>query len=92
MGEERRLELFNSSIESALRCLIIIEKMKPVSLEMLVIYDYLCLNTEDFGGPNSLHAPVPNRNVQILVRRKIIKDDLKILIAKELINVKPLKK
>lgn len=91
MGEERKLELFNSSIESALRCLIIIDKMKPVNLDMLTIFDYLCLNSKDFGGPDSLHAPVPNRNVQILVRRKVIEEGLKILIAKELVNVKPLK-
>lgn len=91
MGEERKIELFNSAIESALRSLIIIKKLKSVNLDKLIIYDYLCLNTKDFNGPNSLHAPIPNRNVQILIRRKMIQEGLKILIAKELINVKPLK-
>jgi hypothetical protein len=91
MGEERKVELFNSPIETALRSLVIIQKFKSVSLDSLVIYDYLCINSKDFDGPESLHVPVPNRNVQILVRRQLIQNGLQLLIAKDLINIKPLK-
>lgn len=92
MGEEiRTIELFNTPVESALRSLLIINEMKTLSLDQIILYDYLCLNSGDFNGPPSIHAPIPNRNVQILIRRQIIKEGLKVLISKELISVKPLK-
>jgi hypothetical protein len=92
MGEERRpLELYNSPIEVGLRCLMIIKHKRSVSLEQLIIYDYLCLNTHDFNGPQSLHAAIPHRSVQVYVRREIIKKGLKLLISKELATVKGLK-
>jgi hypothetical protein len=88
MGEVRNQVIFNSPTESALRTLLIIDEVKSLNIDKLIIFDYLCLNTEDFNGPSSIHAPVPNRNVQILIRREVIKDGLKILVAKELVKVK----
>lgn len=91
MGEVKNIELFNSPLETALRTLLIVNKMKKVSLDGLIIYDYLCLNTNDFNGPSSIQPPIPNRNVQILIRREVIKEGLKILVSKELVDVKFMK-
>lgn len=93
MGQEitRALELFNSPVEVGLRCLLIINQKRRVNLEQLVMFDYLCLNTNDFDGPPSIHAPVPHRSVQILVRREMIKTGLRLLISKELVSIVNLK-
>lgn len=92
MGEEKRaIELYNSPIEVGLRCLIIISHKRSVNLEQLIIFDYLCLNTHDFNGPKSLHAAIPHRNIQVYVRREIIKKGLKLLVTKQLATIKSLK-
>jgi len=86
--KKRNTAAFNSSIEVGLRSLLILKHAQSaLSLERLITYDYLCLNTADINGPSSLHAPVPHRSVQLFVRRGIIQDGLKLLIAKGLVGV-----
>ena len=73
-----------------MRCLSIInhsEGEKGLDIERLMYLDYLCLNTKDIGGESSLHAPIPNRGVQIYSRKKLIMNGLKILASKELVEV-----
>lgn len=72
MGEIEKI--YNSPIEIAIRILMILNysQNKKGSLEKLMILDHLSLNTFDVGGPVSLHAPVPNRGVQVYSRKQIM--------------------
>jgi len=89
---KRKTELFNSDVEVGMRVLLIINNVNgSIDLDRLLVYDYLCLHTFDFKGPKSLHPPIPNRNIELVIKRERINRALKLLIVKELIKVKPLK-
>lgn len=91
MNEQTNIKVFNSPLEIALRLLLIISKTGKggISLDRLVIYDYLTLNSGDVNGaPTSLHPALPNRSSQLLVKREIVKKSLQILSSKELLIVK----
>lgn len=79
--------LYNSTIEVAVRIILILEKSKNhlCSKEKLLALDHFALNTFDLGGPTSLHAPIPNRGVQILAKKPILDKALIFLISKDLI-------
>ena len=89
MGEITKI--YNSVIEVAMRCLVVLNHSprKTISLEEIMILDHLSLNTFDVGGPVSLHAPIPNRGVQIYSRKEIISKSLKMLLSKDLIQLNP---
>ncbi|MEP5339442.1 MAG: ABC-three component system middle component 2 [Algibacter sp.] len=90
---KRKIELFNSDVEVGMRALLIINNVKgSIDLDRLLVYDYLCLHTYDFGGPESLHPAIPNRNVELVIKSERISKGLRLLITKELINVRLLKK
>lgn len=90
---KRNTELFNSDVEVGMRALLIINNIKgSIDLDRLLVYDYLCLHSYDFGGPKSLHPAIPNRNVELVIKRERLSKGLKLLIAKELIKVNLLKK
>lgn len=98
MGEMKKQNIknriFNSPLEIALRVLLILSLGKKVSysLERLIIYDYLILNSGDLdNAPESLHPSLPNRSSQLLVKRKLVQKALLILASKELIIIKYLK-
>lgn len=80
---------FNNPIETGLRSLIILSASYPKSLDLqqLIYYDYLTVHTGDIeGGPNSIHPAVPNRTGELLVRRKIIEQGLKLFVNKKFIE------
>jgi hypothetical protein len=81
--------IFNTPLEIGLRVLVILnaERKNTMDVERLMYFDYLSLNTGDLGGATSLHAPVPNRGVQVYARKELIQKGLAILLSKELINV-----
>ncbi len=83
--------IFNSSLEIALRLLIIINLSdKGISRDRLNIYDYLILNTGDIAdAPNSLHPALPARSTQLFIKHHKIKEALNILLSKELIIIEP---
>jgi|SRR5690554_6798676 len=83
--------IFNSPLEIALRVLLILSfgKKNSFSLERLIIYDYLILNSGDIeNAPESLHPSLPNRSSQLLVKRELLQKALLILASKELIVIK----
>lgn len=83
-------KLFNSPLELGIRCLIILSHLKTASdIERLMYFDHLALNTHDIDGPESLHAPIPHRGVQIYARKEILQKGITILLSKELITVLP---
>lgn len=84
----QKIRLFNTPLEIGFRVLIILRQFdnRTLDLEQLMYLDYLCLNTEDVGGPSSIGAPIPNRGVQVFARKELIQQGLTILLSKELIE------
>jgi hypothetical protein len=55
-------------------------------LQRLVELDYLVVHSADVGGPESLHAPLPLRAGELLVRRQLIEKGLLLMMSKGLIE------
>lgn len=85
-----KAEPFNSPLETGLRSLAILEAAFPNSydLQRLVEMDYLVVHSADVGGPDSLHAPLPLRAGELLVRRQLIEKGLLLMMSKGLIERK----
>jgi hypothetical protein len=82
--------LYNSPIELAIRTLIILyHHDSKTDIDRLMYLDHLALNTEDIGGPPSIHAPIPHRGVQIFARKELIEKGITILVSKQLISIVP---
>lgn len=81
-------EPFNSSLETGVRSLAILVAAFPVSfdLQRLIEMDYLVVHSGDAGGPKSLHAPLPLRVGELLVRRGLIENGLNLMISRGLIE------
>lgn len=86
-------KVYNSNFEIAIRILVILNNLplKCSSIYKLMILDHIALNTFDVGGPASLHAPIPNRGVQVYSRKEILNESIKLLISKDLIKLIPSK-
>jgi hypothetical protein len=86
-------KVYNSNFEIAIRTLVILLNLplKRSSTYKLMVLDHISLNTYDAGGPASLHAPIPNRGVQIYSRKEILNESIKLLISKDLIGIIPSK-
>lgn len=83
---------FNSPFEVGLRMLIIlaITPMKKFDLQRLIYYDYLVLHTNDVGvmnSPVSIHPDTPYRSGEIIVRRHVVQQGLKLMNSKNLLNI-----
>ncbi|HYH15814.1 MAG TPA: ABC-three component system middle component 2 [Flavisolibacter sp.] len=94
MGKVENIEsnsspnLFNTPLEVGLRGVVILDQLNEwADLEKIMYLDYLSLNTKDIGGEESIHAPIPNRGVQVFARKDLLQKGLVIYLAKELINV-----
>lgn len=89
MSEERQpnVTVFNSALETGVRSLVILEANFPGALDLqrLVDFDYLAVHSADVGGPESLHPPIPMREGELLVRRKIIEEGLSLMMSRGLI-------
>ena len=82
--------VFNSPIETGLRCLTILEAGYPklYDIERITYYDYLLVHSGDImGGPESIHPSTPHRTGEMIIRRPVIEEGLKIMISRGLIDV-----
>lgn len=79
---------FNSPLETGVRALSILEAAHPngCDLQRLVELDYLVVHSGDAGGPESLHAPLPMRASELLVRREIIEKGLLLMASRGLVE------
>jgi len=79
---------FNSSLESGVRALIILTSIYPQSADQqrLVEFDYLVVHSGDANGPVSLHAPLPMRAGELLVRRSIVESGLLLMMSRGLVD------
>jgi hypothetical protein len=91
--EQNKTRLFNTPLEIGLRLLVTLaQAQNQMDSEKLMYLDFLCLNTFDIGGPESLHAPIPNRGVQVFAKKELIQKGLAVMLSKELIAIEPTEK
>ncbi|KAA1291464.1 ABC-three component system middle component 2 [Leptospira interrogans] len=91
MGDKEKNNPFNTSFEAGIRSLVILNVAYPNALDLqrLVEFDYLALHSGDAGGPESLHAPLPLRSGELLIRRGVIELGLNLMISRNLIEKIP---
>ena len=73
--------LFNSQLEAGIRAVIVLELLRPevADLSEMVLFDHLVVHSHDIGGPRSLHAEVPARKGELLVRRRLVESGLDLM-------------
>lgn len=83
--------LFNSPLETGIRSLSVLVAAYPavVDLERLVEMDYLVVHSGDVDGPDSLHADLPMRAGELLIRRGLIEKGLILMTSRNLIECIP---
>lgn len=90
MSKERQpnVTVFNSALETGVRSLVILTANFPVALDLqrLVDFDYLVVHSGDVNGPESLHPPLPMREGELLVRRKIIESGISLMMSRGLVT------
>lgn len=90
MSDERQpsVMVFNSALETGVRSLVILAANFPCALDLqrLVDFDYLVVHSGDVDGPESLHPPLPMRESELLVRRKIIESGLSLMMSRGLVT------
>ncbi|HOV87816.1 MAG TPA: hypothetical protein PLM79_15760 [Syntrophobacteraceae bacterium] len=79
---------FNSALETGVRSLAILNAVFPDALDLqrLMDFDYLVVHSGDIGGPESLHAPLPLRSGELLVRRGLIEKGLLLMMSRGLVQ------
>lgn len=79
---------FNSPLEAGVRSVCILLPAYPQTwdLQRLVVLDHLIVHTGDIGGPESLHAAIPLRTTELLVRRELVERGLLLMISRGLVE------
>jgi hypothetical protein len=74
-------ELFNSRLEAGIRAVVILESIRPETADLseMVLFDHVVVHTSDVGGPASLHAELPERKGELLVRRRLVEASLQLM-------------
>ncbi|WP_085720845.1 ABC-three component system middle component 2 [Pseudomonas sp. B22(2017)] len=88
MSEPTVKSPFNGPLETGVRSLAILTAAFPMAMDLqrLVEMDYLVVHSEDAKGPSSLHAPLPLRAGELLVRRGLIESGLKLMVRRGLLS------
>lgn len=79
---------FNSPLEAGVRALGVLVPAHPraFDLQRLVAFDYLVVHSGDLGGPESLHPQLPQREAELLVRRRIVERGLHLMMHRGLVD------
>ncbi|WP_071601209.1 ABC-three component system middle component 2 [Dickeya zeae] len=88
MNNKMHPEPFNSPFETGIRSLAILVAGYPESYDVqrLVEMDYLVVHSGDADGPDSLHAPLPMRAGELLIRHHLIEKGLVLMISRGLVR------
>lgn len=80
-GEHYEIKLFNSPLETGIRATVVLDAVFPRSFDLahLTWFDHLVVHTQDIGGPTSLHPDIPQRTGELLIRRRVVEDGLKLM-------------
>src|ERR1700744_3513837 len=75
------LPLFNSALETGVRTVIVLDAVHPRAFDLahLTWFDHLVVHTSDIGGPESLHPDIPQRTGELLVRRRLVENGVKLM-------------
>ena len=73
--------LFNSTLETGVRAVIVLDALHPRAFDLahLTWFDHLVVHTYDIGGPPSLHPDIPQRTGELLVRRRLVEEGIKLM-------------
>ena len=79
---------FNTPFETGVRALYILAASYPTKMDLqrLIDMDYLVVHSADAGGPKSLHAPLPLRGGELLVRRGLVEHGLELMVSRRLVE------
>lgn len=74
-------DLFNSRLETGIRSVVILESLRPLHADIteMVLFDHVVVHSADLGGPRSLHAQIPERRGELLVRRRLVAAGLELM-------------
>lgn len=74
-------QLFNSPLETGTRSVLILHAAhsRAFDLTHLTWLDHLVVHTADLDGPPSLHPDIPQRDGELLVRRKNVEEGLRLM-------------
>ena len=75
-------QLFNSPLETGVRSVVLLHAATPRAYDLthLTWLDHLVVHTEDLpAGPPSLHPDIPQRSGELVVRRSIVEEGLKLM-------------
>lgn len=80
---------FNSPFELGIRMVYLLTNLFPrgADLQKLILLDYAAIYSGDFGGPKSLHTPVPYRTAELYSRRNTVQSGLRLMATKRLVDV-----
>ncbi|MGN6479792.1 ABC-three component system middle component 2 [Luteibacter sp.] len=86
-----RPKLFNSTIETGVRSVLLLNAAFPNTYDVTAItwFDHLIVHTGDIGGPTSLHPDVPQRSGELLVRRRLVEEGLSMMRRLHLVDFVP---
>src|SRR5262245_47156482 len=78
---------FNGPLEAGIRAVAILGAAYPraYDLQRLVAFDYLLVHTGDVGGPDSLHPSGRVRCAELLVRRTLVEQALRLMMTRDLV-------
>ena len=80
--------VFNHKIELATRASFLLTcfSERELDLDSLVFLDYAMLYAREFGGPINIHTDLPNKVAEIIRRRELLPDALRLFVSKGLIH------
>ena len=85
-----KADIINSSLETSLRISLMLNQLFDIKLnaDEIVLLDYYIIHLNDFDSTyDSIHPNIPNRENELLIRRKLVLDSINILESRSLINV-----
>ena len=73
--------LFNSPLETGVRSVVLLNAAAPHAYDLthLTWLDHLVVHTGDLDGPPSLHPDIPQRAGELVVRRQIVEEGLRLM-------------
>lgn len=82
MSAVAKPQLFNSPLETGVRSVVLLHAATPRSFDLthLTWLDHLVVHTQDLpNGPDSLHPDIPQRSGELIVRRSVVEEGLKLM-------------
>jgi hypothetical protein len=82
MTSAAKPQLFNGPLETGVRSVVLLHAASPRAYDLthLTWLDHLVVHTHDLpGGPPSLHPDIPQRSGELIVRRSVVEEGLKLM-------------